>query len=261
MKNQTGIIVLILLCVGLGVALILNQNRATKQQHSATGHIFSLSNELKQTTARLEEQRVVNTEFETRLAKQKDDLLNLTNSLTQTATELEKTATALKSTREQVTQKDARITDLESQNQALDQRALELSTTITNLNSQIEDTKRRLAASEGDKETLTRELVRLQSDKADLEKKFNDLSVLRAQVAKIKEEMNVSRRLDWRRRGLTSSSDQKGAEQLMQKAQLSGSSNPPPRQPNYDLNVEVSADGKVRVIPPLTNKPAANAPQ
>jgi hypothetical protein len=33
--------------------------------------------------------------------------------------------------------------------------------------------------------------------------------------------------------------------------------NPPPRQPTYDLNVEVSSDGTVKVISPMTNNPAA----
>jgi len=28
-------------------------------------------------------------------------------------------------------------------------------------------------------------------------------------------------------------------------------------KPAYDLNVEVTADGSVKVIPPLTNRPAA----
>ena len=31
---------------------------------------------------------------------------------------------------------------------------------------------------------------------------------------------------------------------------------PPTSTTNYDLNVEIDADGSVRVIPPLTNSPA-----
>ncbi|OQB93921.1 MAG: hypothetical protein BWX84_00364 [Verrucomicrobia bacterium ADurb.Bin118] len=35
----------------------------------------------------------------------------------------------------------------------------------------------------------------------------------------------------------------------------------PPKPPvHYDLNVEVGADGSLRVIPPLTNPPAASNP-
>ena len=31
-------------------------------------------------------------------------------------------------------------------------------------------------------------------------------------------------------------------------------------KPSYDLSVEVTADGSVKVIPPLTNRPAATSP-
>jgi hypothetical protein len=37
-------------------------------------------------------------------------------------------------------------------------------------------------------------------------------------------------------------------------------SQPKAPKPAYDLNVEVSADGSVKVIPPLTNRPAATNP-
>ena len=97
----------------------------------------------------------------------------------------------------------------------------------------------------------------MMSDKAELERQFNDLTVLRAQVAKIKEDINVARRLDWMRRGIYASTDQKGAQRLMQAV------NPPARTPpaNYDLNVEVNADGSVKVLTPQTNAPPANSPQ
>ena len=91
----------------------------------------------------------------------------------------------------------------------------------------------------------------MMSEKTELERQFNDLSVLRAQVAKLREEQNIARRVEWARLGLLANSDQKGAQQLMQ-----GIKAVPARgaaKPNYDLNVEVSADGSVRVIPPATN--------
>ena len=131
------------------------------------------------------------------------------------------------------------------------------STAITNLTAQIEETKRKLATSEGEKGFLEGELKRLVAEKAELERQFNDLKVLRAQVAKLKEELTVARRLDWIRRGLFASNQEKGATRLMQ---TSTSQQPKPPEPNYDLNVEVSSDGSVKVIPPLTNTPAATNP-
>lgn len=146
---------------------------------------------------------------------------------------------------------------MEAQNRALDQRAVDLSTAITNLTGQIEDTQKKLAASEGDKAFLEKELKRLIAEKAELERQFNDLKILRAQVAKLREEMNISRRLEWIRKGLFGIPEQKGAQQLMQHAPAAPEE---ARTNHYDLNVEIGADGSVRVIPPLTNRPAATPP-
>jgi hypothetical protein len=128
------------------------------------------------------------------------------------------------------------------------------------LQTQIDDTQKKLTASEGDKAFLEKELQRLMSEKAELERQFNDLKVLRAQVAKLKEELNISRRLAWIREGIFARDNQKGAEQLMQKSTpafggQTASAAPTPKDKNYDLNVEVNADGSVRVIPPGTNAP------
>jgi chromosome segregation ATPase len=255
MKNQMGIIILILICLGLGATLVWRSNETADKQHSAVEKISSLSNNLVQVSDNLNQLRQVNTENEARITKQSEALLGLTNVLNRVSADLTKTEASLKTTQEQVAQRDAKIADLESQNQALDQRAIELSTSITNLTTQIDDTRKKLAASDSDKDFLGKELQRLMAEKADLEKQFNDLAVLRAQVAKLKEELNVSRRLEWIRKGLFASGDQKGSEQLMQKSPT----REPAKQPTYDLNVEIGADGSVRVIPPLTNTPATNS--
>jgi hypothetical protein len=93
-------------------------------------------------------------------------------------------------------------------------------------------------------------------EKTDLEKQFNDITVLRAQLAKLKEELSIARRIEWIRNGLFAKADQKGAQQLMQGLSAPAAQQKQPK-PNYDLNVEVTADGSVRVIPPPTNSPAA----
>jgi len=261
MKNRLVFLILILVCVGLTVALIMTQSQATKQQQTAVDQITTLSNKWEETSAKLEEQRKVNTDFENDLKAQRDNFGKLTNAYTDLSGKLEKTEATLK---DEVAKRDARIADLESQNQALDQRAVDLSFAITNLTSQIEDTQKKLAASEGDKAFLEKELQRLMSEKAELERQFNDLTILRAQVAKLKEELNVARRLEWIRQGLFAKAEQKGAQQLMQPntpafAAAAAGAAKPPAQPQYDLNVEVSADGTVRVIPPATNGAATNA--
>ena len=265
MKNQLGIIILILLCVGLIVALVVSQKKATAVHTADTVTIGNVSNQLVQTTSDLEDVRKVNTELNKDLDVRKSELLVMTNHLTEVSGTLVKTEDFLKATREQmakeVAERDAKISELTSQNLALDQRALDLTTAITNLTSQIDNTQKKLAASEGDKAFLQKELSRLMTEKAELEKQFNDLKVLRAQVSKLQEELTISRRLEWIRQGLFARDSKKGAQLLMENKApafpTTGSTNLPPASGKYDLNVEVSSDGSVKVIPSLTNAPAS----
>jgi chromosome segregation ATPase len=213
----------------------------------------------------LEEQQQVNAKFEKDLEAKNKGLADLTNTVTrltanlgEVSANLSKTEETLKATQQEVVKRDAKISELENQNQALDKQALELGSAITNLTSQIADTQRKLSASEGDKAFLEKELKRMMSEKSELERQFNDLAVLRAQVAKLKEEMNVARRIEWMRQGLVASADQKGAQQLMKGLNVP-QTQAKAQKPTYDLNVEVHSDGSVKVIPPLKDK-ETNAP-
>ena len=76
--------------------------------------------------------------------------------------------------------RDTQIADLSNQNSELDKKALDLTHAITNLTAQISDTQRQLATSEGDKVFLEKELKRMVAEKTELERQFNDLTVLRA---------------------------------------------------------------------------------
>lgn len=261
MKNRVGIIILILICVCLSLGLIWSQKSSSEERGMAAERIGSYSNKWVSTSVDLENLRQVNAELETDRNRQTATLNTLTNLYTETSATLEKTAATLKSTQEemakQVAQRDARISELESQNQALDQRAVDLNSSITNLTAQIDQTQKKLAASEGDKAFLEKELQRLITEKAELERQFNDLAVLRTQVAKLKEELNISRRLEWIRKGLFAADEQKGAQKLMQLSAQSAAASQPAKLPAYDLNVEVKSDGSVRVVPPETNAPAA----
>jgi hypothetical protein len=98
------------------------------------------------------------------------------------------------------------------------------------------------------------------AEKAELERQFNDLAVMRAQVVMLKEKLTIARRLEWIRKGIFASSPQKGAERLMQKPAATSDAAQQSKQSSYNLNVEVKADGTVRVIPPVTNSPALENP-
>lgn len=264
MKNQIGVIILVLICVGLGIALIAITKQSSDQHRQDVGDKVVLSNKLVNTSQALEEQRQTNVKLEADRAeriKAYDEATNnyakVTANLAQVSNDLARSEAALKASQEETAKRDAKIAELEAQNQALDKQALELSTAITNLTVQIAETKRKLATSEGEKGFLESELKRLMAEKAELERQFNDLTVLRAQVAKLKEELSIARRLDWIRRGLFASPEEKGAQRLMQSP---AASQPKAPKPTYDLNVEVNSDGSVKVIPPATNRPAATNP-
>jgi len=262
MKNKIGLIVLTVATAALLVALIVTSKNASEQKKSDSDRIATLSNTWVETKANLTEQQEVNSKLEKNVEDQKATLTDLTNNITKVAGELEQSSEALKTAQADVASRDAKIADLEVQNQALNQRATELTNDITNLNTQITDTQTKLAASEGDKTFLQKELQRLMSEKADLEKQFNDLTVLKAQVSKLREQMAESRRLDWIRRGVITTFEQKGGERLQSTVNNSptfpsdstGASSV--KTNHYDLNVEVHSDGTVHVIPPPTNSPA-----
>jgi chromosome segregation ATPase len=262
MKNRIGAVVLVLVCLGLGVAMISIKREAAKQKTEDIEKIATLSTNWVVTTAKLDEQKQVTTMLEKDMESQKKSfeksLGELTNNFSKVSADLAKAETTIKTEEEEIKQRDAKISDLESQNQILDKQALKLSSDITNLTAQIADTQHKLAASEGDKAYLEGQLKRLMAEKNELERQFTDLAVLRAQVSKIKEELATARRLEWSRQGLYANAEQKGAQRLLQGLAPAQPKSPP--KPVYDLNVEVSADGSVRVVPPSTNTPAAGAP-
>lgn len=270
MKSKIVVAVLVVLCVLLGIWLVVSRKQAATDKQTATGTIQYLSNQVMETSAKLDEQKQVNLNLEKDLTTTNQYLAQLSNdlnqtiaglntNLTKTSAELDAARQSIKAAQDDLARRDARITELEAENVNLDKRATELTNAITALNGQITETQRKLAAAEGDKAFLEKELKRLMAEKADLEQKFNDLEILRAQVKHLREELAVARRLEWIRKGLWGAgTETRGAQLLMQKpkpeATSSGESN------RYDLNVEIKSDGSVRVIPPATNSAPANPP-
>jgi len=266
MKNRIGVIVLAVVCLALGIGLIASRKQASDRQQQDSERIETLSNKWVKTSGDLEEQKQVAAMYEKDLETKKKAFLELTNTFSQVSAELSQTSLKLAGTeaslhasQQELAKRETKITELEAQNLALDKQSLELSTTLTNLTIQIAETERKLAASEGDKAFLEKELKRLMAEKAELERQFNDLTVLKAQVARLKQELNIARRLEWIRQGLFASAEQKGAQKLMQTGGKTPSLAKAPK-PAYDLNVEVNADGTVKVIPPLGTRPELTNP-
>ena len=256
MKGKTGIVVLVVLCIALGVGLLIRHAKAVQEQQAAEAKIMTLSNQWVKTEGDLNDQRKVNATLEKTLETMTSEAQGLSNKLDSLTTTLVKTEEEAKAAAQQakgeIAKRDAKIADLEGQNDDLTKKMSDLNTSINNLESQITDTQRKLAASEGDREILLKELKRLQAEKAELERRFNDLAVLRDQVRKLRDELSIARRLEWIRRGLYGS--ERGAEKLQKGLGAAGP------QTNYDLNVEIKQSGGAKIASPATNSPATNTP-
>jgi septal ring factor EnvC (AmiA/AmiB activator) len=254
MKNVIGVVILAIVCIGLGAMLFSTKQRAEAEKQKDVEVILNHSNQWVKTSLELDEQQQVNQMLTNDLTATRAEFAKLTNKFTEVVGTLGQTEASLRASQSAVAERDAKISALENQNRELDEKAVDLSASLANLTLMIAETERKLEASEGDKAFLEGELKRLMAEKAELERQFNDLAILRAQVSRLREELSIARRLDWIRRGILGADETKGATRLMNPR----TPTPAPTPSQYDLNVEIDSDGTVKVIPPLTNTPATN---
>src|SRR5664280_1524235 len=253
MKTKLGIVILAVACGGLAIALFTTKNAADERIKKEGDAILDFSNQLVAATANLDGLRQVNLMLTNDLAGSRQEALTFSNQFTETSGTLASTKASLQSAQDQIASLNGRIAGLETRNQVLDQRAAALTNAIASLNAQIADTQQKLAGSETNNAFLEKELQRQTAAKAELESKFNNLSTVRAQVKKLKADLFIARRLEWMREGSDPGLQQKGGQLLIQRTAPTSSARPP----HYDLNVEVSSDGSIHVIPLPANAPAA----
>jgi chromosome segregation ATPase len=257
MKTKIVIVALAVICAGLGVALLASKNTTGDQLKDNSAAILDFSNQLVTAGENLDELRQVNLRLTNDLAVVQRQASRLSNSLNEASGALATAKATLQGTQDQIANLNGRITDLEAQNKMLDDRADTLSNTIAALNAQIADTEQKLAGSETNNAFLEKELQQQITQRAELQRKFDDVNEIRAQIKKLRDEMFVSRRLRLMR---TSATEQKGAQLLIAPRTAATNVASATLPPHYDLNVEVGSDGSVHVIPPLvpatTNSPA-----
>lgn len=252
---KAAIVFLMLVALGLGAGLLLRHKQATEIKTQDEQIKAVLSNRVEQTQAKLEEQEKLSMFLQTNLTIKGEELQTTSNNLNKIAADLARTQKKMQeeaeAARAEIERRDQQIAQLTSQTNQLTMKMDDLTSNIDKLSKMINETERKLLASEGDREFLLKELKRLQTEKAELEKQFSDLSVLRTQISKLKEELSVARRLEWIRMGIYGMQDKKGAERLM------SPTSPGSRTNNFDLNVELRQDGTATIIAPqATNAPA-----
>ncbi len=257
MRSKPAIIILVVITLGLGIALIVLAQKHSTERLQAEDKITKLSNDVVSTQGRLDEQRAVNLTLESNMATTKvedsNKLATIEANLSTTTSELSQARDAAKAAADaaaiEVAQRDKKISELEGQNQQLDKQSSDLRGAITSLETRISATQKKLADSEGDRQFLLKELKRLQAEKADLERQFNDLAMVREQVRKLRSELAISRRLDWIRRGIYATFTEKGAERLVQPDQGA------PAPTNSPLDVELRQHGGATVLAPTNGTP------
>jgi chromosome segregation ATPase len=253
MKIKIVIVILAVAVVGLAIALFAVKKQGEEQHTADVSSIVDFSNQVVNADLKINDLNHVNLMLTNDLAASQQQSLQLSNNLDVATAVIADGKAALANAQNQITNLDARISDLETQNQVLDQRANDLSNTIAQLNGQIADTRAKLNTSETNNVFLQQELQKQMAEKAEIEHKFNDLDELRQQVKKIKTDLFMARRLQFMK---NDNSQKKGSQLLMQRSVPVTNA---PVAPNYGLNVEVGSDGSVKVIPPLgatTNAPA-----
>ena len=262
MKDKGPILVLLIVAAGLGIALIVVNKRAADERKEAADKLAVQSNNVVSAKKSLEELREVNQALETNVAAMRADYSNklaLSDAnLRSTEAALEKVkAEAKAETKAQadadaaaLAEREKKISDLESRNQELDKQSADLRAAITNLQTQINLTQAELEKAKGNRDLLLSELKRLRAAKEDLERKFDNIAAVRAQLRKLRDDEVIARRLDWMRRGLYAAFGEKGGERLIHPSLTALPS------AGSSANVELGRHGPPRI----QENPPTNAP-
>jgi chromosome segregation ATPase len=250
MNAKVVAILLVLVALALGAGWYFSVDKAREERETAATRLNTLSNQLVSATLQLNEEQKDNATLKTNLVERielagvySNKLSFITAELTRT--ELEAKESAAKAQAE-LDKRDRQIAGLEGEKDDLNQQMSKLTGQITGLEGRIQDTERRLATSEGDREVLKKELRRLVAEKSELERKFQNLAVLRDQVQKLREELSIAKRMEFIRKGLYGF-DKKGGQLLQEGVRRSVVTSSPPVDAR--LQVEVKGDGSATVLP------------
>ncbi len=255
MNSKAPVVILVVLCLGLLAALVVRHNKAANEKRTDLQRIQQLSNEWATARAKLDDLEAVNASLRSdrdsaraNLDRTAAQLAQLRETLAETERRVQEAAKVLEEKTAALARLEIRARELESENSGLEKQAVEMRQTISALETQIADTRRRLANAEGDRDYLLGELLRLQREKSSLERRLSDITSLREQIARIRAELTESRRLDDLRRQLYGPEPLKGGELLQRGVRREL---PPGKRP--DLDVEIRRDGAPTIVTPPPN--------
>lgn len=267
MKTFLGpAIVLSVLSAGLAVGWFHTSKTADADRSAASQLAQDLTNQVNKVSADLAESKAVNTEMRSTVERQSVQLTTLSNQVQQRSSDLAATSAKLdeaqtkaradaESAQAELSKREQRIAGLVTNNEDLTRQLAGLNQQIAALDGKISEYRRQLAESEGDRTVLLTHLRSLQSEKSELERKFQDLDTLREEYRRVRQEQAIARRQEFRRKDAYGF-ERKGAELIQ-----TGIKKPAAAKPNPDartLKVETDTTGKAKVVP---NSPATASPQ
>jgi chromosome segregation ATPase len=247
---KTILAILVVLSLGISAILFFREKEMVGLLTALEDEKLILSKDVGELRADLEKSRKQVALALEKLTQRSDNVTTTSLDLDKFSTQLAKLQNELraaqdemKQAREDIKQRDVRIVQLESKSEVNEVKVDELQIVLERLDEQIHDTKRKLANAEGDREFLMQQLHRLEAEKADLLKRWNDPKALRAQYAKVKEQSVIGQRIDWLRKGVAQNDHARGAERLLQH---------PPASMTADnaLVTEIDSTGTVRILDP-----------
>jgi chromosome segregation ATPase len=247
---KTFLAILVVLSLGVSAILFFREKEMVGLLTALEDEKLVLSKDVGELRADLEKSRKQVALALEKLTQRSDNITTTSLDLGKFSTQLAKLQNELRAAqdemklaREDIKQRDVRIVQLESKSDVNEIKVDELQIVLERLDEQINETKRKLANAEGDRGFLMQQLHRLETEKADLLKRWNDPKALRAQYAKVKEQSVIGQRIDWLRKGVAQLDHARGAERLLHRLPASMTA-------DNALVTEIDSTGAVRILDP-----------
>ena len=235
-------VILLIACIGLAVALVVVKTQQSHQQQEAAQAIETFSNQLTVAQDQISGLNQVNGLLTNDLEASRITSSSLSNELDEAQAAITRAEQQATLAQEQVTNLAHEVKKLEAANAVLELNAAQLTNRLGQLDREIALTEASLSESQTNNVFLEDELKKQVAERTALEQKFSDLSVMKTQYHKLKDEALMTIRLKWMREGTDPSQQRKGG------TLLTHNQRPPVLPRNSSLNVEVDSAGNVRAV-------------